>query len=194
MAENLRSTDKILEELFKGRDSALERYAKVRHTYYELNLWRRYGLPLSEVPKGMKFYFSQRFLGKKRIEDATEAELTEAFTRLGHAINDGCKRRCGRLVDELNLSLSELGLRSIKEPEKFLDWLTFDYEVRTDGEGNPVIEKPFGFEVRIFKDENNRKKFWSIIQLLIKNRRMMSMHDIVTLMNLLNRYSVRLRD
>ena len=187
MAEDItkRGIREVLEELFKGRDAAIEKYAKVRHTLYEMELWYKYrkdGYSLRDVPKSVKVYFSQRFLKGEKIDDRTpeaEAKLSEGFKRLGHAVDDGCKGRCERLVEELNLQLEELGLRTIKEPTSFLDWLTFDYDVRLDHEGNPVLEKPFGFEIRLFKDERNRKEFWGEIQLLLYTYgKMKSMQDI----------------
>ena len=201
MTENIRNIKDVLEELFKGRDAAIEKYAKVRRTLYEMELWYRFrkeGYSLRDVPKNVKVYFSQRFLNGEKINDKTpeaEAKLSEGFKRLGHAVNDGCKGRCERLVDELNVQLEELGLRTIKEPTRFLDWLTFDYDVRRDHEGNPVLEKPFGFETRLFKDECNRKEFWGEIQLLLYTYgRMKSMQDICK--DVLNKRqnSVTLRD
>lgn len=196
MAEDIRSLRKILEELFKGSDAALEKYAKVRRTLYEINLWYQYGLPLREVPRGIKFYFSQRFLCAKKIESATEAELDEAMTRLRAAVNIGCKGRCERLVGELNLALEDCGLRIIEEPDKFLDWLTFDYELRKDYEGNPLVEKPYGFPIISgFDSDRNRKEFWGELQLLLnKYGRMMSMQDVEVLVLIKRRNSVVLRD
>lgn len=177
MAE--RTIKDVLEELFKGRDAAIEKYAKVRHTLYEMNLWYRYGLPLKDVPKNVKGYFSERFLGGKKINETTEMERAEAFKRLGHAVSDGCKLRCERLVNELNQQLEELGLMTVKDPTQFLDWLTFDYDVNRDFEGELVVERPFGFEIRLFKDERNRKEFWGEIQLLLYTYgKMKSMQDI----------------
>ena len=195
MAEDVRCIREVLEELFKGRDAAVEKYAKVRHTQYEMNLWRQRGLPLKEVPRNVKVYFSQRFLGGKKINEASEAELNEAFKRLGYAVDDGCKGRCNRLVEELNSMLAELGFKTIEEPAKFLNWLTFDYEVRRDHTGSPVVEKPFGFEILVFKDERNRKEFWGEVQLLLYTYgRMMSMQDIAKMVICKRRSSVVLRD
>ena len=201
MAEDItkRSIREILEELFKGRDSALEKYSKVLHTLYQMNLWqteKEHGLQLNEVPRSVRVYFSQRYLNGKKICDASESEIDNAFIRLNYAAGDtGCKGRCARLVDELNLALDDLGLDMIKEPEKFIGWLTFDYDVRKDEMGNPVIEKPFSFEVRIFKDARNRKEFWAEVQLLMDTYgRMMSMQDVLKTVLRKRRSSVVLRD
>ena len=51
MAENVRSYFEILDEMFMGPGAALEKYAKVRFTQYEMNLWRKHRLPLKEVDK-----------------------------------------------------------------------------------------------------------------------------------------------
>ena len=195
MAEHLRNIRVVIEEMFKGRDAALEKYARVRHAQYELDLWRSYGLPLREVPKGVKFYFSQRFLKGKRIEDASPEELAEAFKRLGYAVNNSCKRRCESLVAELNSKLEELGLQTVKEPERFLDWLTFSYTVRKDHDGHSVIEKPYGFEVRIFDDGRNRKEFWGEVRLLLRTyHRILSMQDITKMILLKRKISLPIRD
>ena len=87
------------------------------------------------------------------------------------------------------------GFKTIEEPAKFLNWLTFDYEVRRDHTGSPVVEKPFGFEILIFKDERNRKEFWGEVQLLLYTYgRMMSMQDIAKMVICKRRSSVVLRD
>lgn len=179
MAEQIRSIDAILKELFQTKDAALVKYAKVRHVQYEMNLWRQYGLPLSEVESGAKTYFQKRFLPKEKISTASEAQLAEAFKSLDHAVKDGCHGRCVRLVVELNQALSELGLELIGDVDGFLDWLTFNYETRKDDYGNIVRENPYGFEVRVFHDKENRHEFWSEAFGLLKEGKIMSMQNIV---------------
>ena len=120
MAENIRSIEEILCELFKGRDAALEKYSRVRHTQYEMSLWRDYGLPLYDVDKSAKAYFSKSFLGGAKISETDGATIKKAFEKLNHAVNDGCHGRCLRLVEELNQALTALGLRTV-DPEPFLD-------------------------------------------------------------------------
>lgn len=194
MAENIRSIEEILNELFKGgRDSAIEKYAKVRHTQYEMDLWCHYGLPLSEVERGAKAYFSKRFLNGCRIDKASEKALRDAFSRLDHAVNDGCHGRCHKLIVELNQAFAELGLPEVKEIDKFLDWLTFNYQTRLGGDGEPVIEKPYGFQILIFDDERNRKEFWTEVQQLIKAGRMASVHDIATLVVWKRKHTVSIK-
>ncbi|MBR2543544.1 hypothetical protein IKF03_03035 [Candidatus Saccharibacteria bacterium] len=195
MAEKLkvRGIDEILKELFQTKDAALVKYAKVRHVQYEMNLWRQYGLPLSEVESGAKTYFQKRFLPKERISSASEAQLAEAFKSLDHAVKDGCHGRCVRLVVELNQALSELGLELVRNVDGFLNWLTFDYEVRTDDYGNAVRENPYGFEVRIFHDKENRYQFWSEAFGLLKEGRIMSMQNIVQIVLYRQRKSVKFK-
>lgn len=183
MAENIknetRKVDEILRELFQGRDAAIEKYAKVRHTQWEMNLWYEYGLPLKEVAGDAKQYFSKRFLNGGKIAQASGDELKEAFTRLDHAVKDGCHGRCTKLVVELNQELSRLGLEIINEPEKFLGWLTFRYDTVPDDWGNPAVEKPYGFEIRIFHDAENRKEFWAELLPMLKAGKVMSMQNVV---------------
>lgn len=172
----MRTIKEILEEMFKGKDAALEKYAKVRITQYELSLWRRYGLPLSEVDKGAKAYFAQRFLGKG-ITVASSKELKDALEKLDHAVNDGCHKRCERLLSELNEALKAAGLKTVKDQEKFLNWLTFNYVTNPDHYGEPTKEPQYGFEIRIFNDKENRKEFWEELQTLLKSGRMISMQN-----------------
>ena len=138
MAENVkRGYFEVLDELFTGSNSALEKYAKVRLTQYEMNLWRKHHLPLKEVDKRAKRYFGVRFLGEgKRIDKATQAELSKAFESLHFAVGkdsgdpslkSGCHGRCLRLVDVLNEALIADGLDPIPDAEKFLDFFTFNY-------------------------------------------------------------------
>jgi len=173
-----RNVKEILEELFKGRDAALEKYAKVRITQYEMNLWRVHHLPLSEVNGAAKQYFSKRFLGGKRIDQATPEELNDAFERLGYAVSNGCYGRCKTLVEELNEALAELGFETVKEIDKFLNWVTFANHTVEDYNGNAAQEPGYGFEVHIFDCDLNRKEFWMELQQLLKNNRIMSMQDV----------------
>lgn len=198
MAEDItkRSIREILEELFKGRDAAFEKYSKVRHTLYEMNLWHLNGLPLNEIPRSVRVYFEQRYLNGKKVRDASKSEIDNAFERLNFAVGDtGCKGRCERLVKELNSALKDLGLDEIEETDNFINWLTFDYEVRRDGMGDPILEKPFGFEVRVFKDVRNRKEFWGEIQLLMDTYGgIQSMQNVLKRVLYNRRNSVTLRD
>lgn len=172
-----RDIKEILEELFKGKDAALSKYARVRLTKYEIGLWRS-GLPITGVSPIAKQCFSKSFLGGKRILNASPEELTEAQKRLNYAVSDGCHGRCIRLVEELNCALEAQGLQRVSQPEKFLDWLTFSYEVKADYDGRPIREQLGGFEIRIFHSEENRKEFWAELQALLKQDKMMSMQDV----------------
>ena len=193
MAEQIRSYFEILDELLLlGNNSALDKYTKVRFTQYEMNLWWKFGLPLKEVDKKAKRYFSVRFLGEGiRIDKASESQLTKAFEKLGYAVGKdgpsanptGCHTRCLKLVHEMNEVLKANGLAEISDPEKFLDLLTFDYEVRTDELGTVIEEKPYHFEVRVFHDADNRKEFRSVLKMLKADNRMMSMQDIWRIVN-----------
>lgn len=164
-----------LTELFKGRDSALNKYAKVRHTQYEMGLWCNHKYPLRLVDASTKAYFSKAFLGGVKIDKADEATLRKGFTNLDHAVKDGCHGRCYRLVEDLNQELTELGLRPVENIDKFLDWLTFDYTALYNHDGEPLEEKPYGFPILVFNDEKNRKELWDELQLIMRGRRMSSM-------------------
>ncbi len=189
MAENLnRSYFEILDELFTGPNAALEKYAKVRITQYEMNLWRKHHLPLKEVDKKAKRYFNVRFLGEgSRIDKASPEALKKAFESLHFAVGkdsgdptlcSGCHQRCLRLVNELNEALKRDGLDEIPDADKFLDFMTFDYEIRTDENGQAIEEKPYGFVIRTFHDADNRKEFRAMLQMLKTEKREMSMQDI----------------
>ena len=166
-----RHVKEILEELFKGKEAALEKYSKVRMTQYEMSLWRIYKLPLSDVDGSVKQYFSKRFLNGQRINLASEKDLRNAFERLGFAVSNGCKNRCTELVKELNEALRERGCDEVNDIDGFLDWLTFHYST-------PAKCPLYGHEIRIFDHPKNRKEFWTELQSLLKSGRMMSMQNV----------------
>ena len=190
MAENIKRTYfEIMNELFVGPNAALEKYAKVRHTQYEMNLWQIHHLPLNDVDKKAKRYFNVRFLGEgKRIDKASPEEIAKAFESLKYAVglptvnepnlNSGCHKRCVKLVEELNEALEAKGLQKIGSPDKFLDFMTFNYDVLTDENGVAREEKPYGFIIRIFNDENNRKEVRAVLKFLREQNREMSIQDI----------------
>lgn len=186
MAENIRSIKEIMDELFKD---AIPKYSKVRHTQYELNLWVCFGLPLSEVDRAAKAYFSKRFLDGQRIDKASEKTIRDGFKRLDHAVNDGCKVRCHKLVRELNSALAEYGIKPV-EVDVFLDWLTFDGKAKRGFDGELIEDKPYGFPIIIFDDARNLKEFWAEAQALLKAGRIASMHDIATLVIWKRKHSV----
>lgn len=188
MAEQFKDQDyfSVLGELFFGNDAALEKYAKVRHTQYELGLWRYHNLPLGEIDGRAKKYFSERFLKGGRIDKVEPAELSEGFTRLNYAVGQktddgtftGCHGRCLRLINELNGVLAKDGLIVVGNPERFLNYLTFDYTVRRDHEGIPILEKPYFIPIWDFHDEECRKAWREFIKYLRAIKRKMSMQDI----------------
>lgn len=178
MAEQVRSIFEILKELFSGKDSALEKYARVRMTQYEMMLWRNYHLPLSSIPRATKTYFSKRFLKGVQLFAATDDELKEGLTRLGHAVDDGCKKRCTRLVEELNDALMTKGLPRVEDVDSFLNWLTFSYKPRVDVFGIPIYEPGYGFPLLVFDSDRNRKEFWGELRLLLESKKMISMKNV----------------
>lgn len=166
MAENVRSLKEILEEMFNGKTSAFEKYAKVRHTKYEIELWKKGGLPLSEVARPAKAYFSQRFLDGGKILEVDEETLQKGLERLSHA-NNSCRRRCINLANELNKALVLFGSSQV-DPESFVDYYTFNYSVPKDENGNPIKEPGYNFEIRHFHDLEIRKWFWRELKPLLK--------------------------
>ncbi len=191
MAEKFRSIETILTELFEGSDSALAKYAKVRHTQYEIKLWRERGLPLQDVGRDAKVCFSG-FLSGETLAGAREGTIKKALERLDHAVKDGCHGRCTKLVKELNEALVDLGLKPVKEVEKFLDWLTYAGMPRMNFDGTPVTEKPYGFVVVAFCDKQNREEFWKELKSLLQMGRIVSMQDIERIV-LLKRRAVKIK-
>lgn len=180
MAENIRSIELILHELFMGRDSALRNYAKVRRTQYWMGLWCNNGWSLQDIDATAKAYFSKRFLNGVLIKNAGEKALRDAFTRLDHAVVDGCHGRCSRIVNELNAALAELGLQQV-DVDKFLDWLTFNYYYDKYDDGSIKYDDEYGTPIRIFNDDQNLREFWSELQLLLKSGRMASMQYVASI-------------
>ncbi|MBQ3296557.1 hypothetical protein IJH01_00280 [Candidatus Saccharibacteria bacterium] len=166
------------DEKGKTTKSALEQYAKVRHTQYELSLWRYHGVPLGQVNSGAKTYFSEKFLHGSSIREVDSKALDAAFEKLGHAVKDGCHGRCARLMEELNACLGSQGLKTVKV-EEFLDFLTFNYRTRDDEYGYPLKEPGYSFEIRDFVDEYYREQFREELKHLEKSRRQMAMQDIL---------------
>ena len=198
--KNLTRSEEILNELFVGRDAALEKYAKVQHTLYEIDLWKEHKLPLREVSPKAKMYFSKRFLEGKKIPDglnlpgeATVEEFEKAYDSLKHAVEDGCPKRCSRLVKALNEELAVYKIEPV-DSEKFLKWLTFCYDVRKDYySGEPVMEPGFHFEIRDFYDDRNRKEFWTETKALLKEGKIMSMHDILVIVLLKRKKAIKIK-
>ena len=83
-----------------------------------------------------------------------------------------------RLVKELNNICEAAGLQKVRDPERFLDWLTFSSTTPAGSDGEPVVEPGYGFVVRVFHDADNFKNFKIEIEGLLKARRMMSMLDV----------------
>ena len=192
MTENIKIME-ILEELFQGKDAALAKYAKVRHVQYELGLTKR-GLPLYDVAPSAKKYFSQRFLAGRNIYDVSKNDpdtYRDALEKLDHAVHDGCHGRCTRLVKELNEELAKYKIEPV-DSEKFLDWLTFCYEVRKDYMGEPMTEPGFSFEIRDFYDDRNRKEFWEETKALLKKGYIMPMGQIGKLVMIKRNHSIKM--
>ena len=178
----------IFKELFFGSDSALEKYAKVRHVQYEMGLWRTYHCDIHGFAKA---YFSARFVdGKKRLSQCTEAEIKEGLNRLDHAVKDGCHKRCVRLIKELNEALGEKGIEPLQDIETFLDLVTFDYTIMRDiYTGEPSCEPMYGFEIRIFHDAENRSWVRKKIDGLLSKNEMMPLNRICQMLKIEQTYS-----
>lgn len=190
MAENVRSIKEILQEMFGGKDAALEKLAKVRMTKYEVELWYFRHAPLGEISKTAKAYFAERFLGKE-LSKATPDEVKEALIKLDYAVNS-CKKRCSRLVEELNQAMIIKGFEPIRDISGFLDWLTFCYEEKKDGFGQTIYELGYSFPLLIFYSDRNRKELWYELKSLMKANRMMPIIDICKIVKFKRRKSLKI--
>lgn len=194
MAENteskniVRSIEEILEELFvkkevvkknggkKKEDAALLKYARVRHTQYEMELWLKYECP---IDRAAKRHFSKSFLGGKKLKNCSQAEIDEGMKALDHAVKDGCHGRCKRLVEELNMAFEEKSIEPLQNIDAFLDFMTFEYTTRKDDyTGGTVCEPGYGFEVRLFHDTKIRKAFWKEVKSLLSDGIMLPLNRI----------------
>lgn len=191
MAENFRSIAEIINELLKGNNSALAKLAKVRMTRYEIGLFHEYGAPLNVISRAAKAYFSERFLKGKKINEAKKDEIKAGIKTLEYAINS-CINRCTGLVEELNQAMVDKGFEPVQDITGFLDWLTFCYDEKKDYLGQTVYEPGFGFPIRIFFSDLNRKEFWLEIQTLMKSGRMMSIVKIAQLVNYKRHNSIKI--
>ena len=196
---NVRRLDSIIEELFKPMKggSALDRYAKVRHTLYEIQIWREQtNMPISEIPAAARNYFCERFLDNT-LSKASETEINDAIIKLGYAENS-CKKRCTKIVEEFNAAVREYNnthsrkLAEVCNIEKFLDFYTFNYDVMKDHEGKPVLDKPYTFEIRIFHDKENRSDAWYLLKRMLENNRVASMQNVYRLNKMIKLNSVKI--
>ena len=206
MAEQLkRSYFEILDELVLGKNSAIDKLAKVCMTEYEMNAWWYGSRPLNMVDIKARKHFATRFLDRRSgtdekepegeepkkkkkkysdnmIKEASKEDIEQAFTNLHYAVGKlkkptGCYARCMRLMNELNECLAELGLRTMVDPGRLIDWLTFEYTVVTNDFGRPIRED--GEEIRIFQNDKNLKDFKKEIKALKKAEQAMSMHGVL---------------
>ena len=165
----------------------------MRRTQYELGLAKR-GLPIYDVAPSARRYFSERFLGGENVckvykEDRTKFD--KAMEDLDHAVRDGCHGRCTRLVKELNEELAHYKIEPV-DSEKFLNWLTFCYDVRKDYLGEPITEPGFSFEIRYFYDDKNRKEFWEETKALLKKGYIMPMGQIGKLVMIKRNHAIKM--
>ena len=188
----------IIRKLFAGQEGALIKLAKMRRVQYELGLWQRYDLPLSEVPAKYKRYFSEKFLKKARIDEVSYRTLSEAFQKLNVAVGidvpgkpTGCYARCLSLVGELNEALTRNKLRPIENPRKFIDRMTFDIEVVTGVDGRPAVDKPYHSPICHFHDEENRQVFWKLLQIIMRFKLRISMYGVFEIMRIIRREAVK---
>lgn len=168
----------ILRELFLGKEAALPRRQKTWHALYEIDLKKDYGLPAKEMDPAARKYFEKRFLGGISIDKADKETFEKAYMRLSYAAKSGCQSRCMRLIKELNTVCEAENIQPIKDPEKFLDWLTFYSTTPVGMDGEPCKEPGYDFMIRIFHDGQNFKNFKVEVEALIKGERMISMNDV----------------
>ena len=199
MAENLRSVDVIMAELFEGlrttkrdgttkkEEAALKKYEKVRWVQFEMNYYRKHILPLSEIHAQAKMYFSKRFLDGEYISQVDPTDLEKAYKSLDHAVNDGCHGRCYRLVVELNEALTSNGVRSVGDIEALLNWLTFSPVERKDSEGNPIMEKPYYIPVVDFTNREHLEQFYKVWKEYYKKGFLLSMQDTFRIVDIMSK-------
>ena len=192
MAEQVRSIEEILQEMFIGVEkntrngkkvrerSSLMKLADLQEIADEMDLHLCRGLPL-DLLKGIDVvYFSKRFMEKGvNVYYASLEDKQKARKKLGFAIQS-CLERNERLINELNQALREKGLDEIKEVRKFLDFLTYNPQQRRNGEGNPLFEKPPYSHVPIiyYQNREDYKAFKEEIRSLLKSGKMVSMQDV----------------
>ena len=196
MAEDIRSIEEIVNELFKaGSNSAIGKCTNVSHVNFLMGeCWCGRGVPLSSIDKKVKAYFTKKFLNGCRIDQADEKTLREGFERLDYAMNNGCRGRCRRLIKELNQAFSEVGLSPVEDIDALLDWLTFSPRFLVDHNGIPLVEKPEGTLMPpVFDDDRNRQEFWAEMQHLLKAGKMCSLHDIAILVAWKRRNAISLK-
>lgn len=156
----------VLSELFET-DGALDKYAKVRFTRYEMGLWYDRKYPLDVVASQSKAYFSKRFLGGKPIYHSSGEEIDKGMEALRYAtepntVGAGCYERCRRLFEYLNRKASELGLHQVYSIGILMDFFTFS-GIRKE-EKEPI----YGFEILIPEDRDFRKAFKTELRKVIK--------------------------
>jgi hypothetical protein len=197
MAEDLRSYEEVLKELFFGKDAALDKCAKVRKTLYEISLWKKHGLPLAEVGSAEKAYFSRRFLSKQRIDKVSEFVLDKALESLGYAagfdpngnpVESGCRSRCYKLINELNIALAGDGFPTV-DVERFLNYFTFDFDFVLDNDGKPKLEPGYDFEMRIFRSDANRLWFRMVLRALFLLKLRLSMQHVNEIAKFLHKHA-----
>ena len=197
MAEDFRSIEQIMEELFDGvrvvkkngskkEEAALKKYAKVRWVKFEIDYYMSGKLPLSEVLAQAKVYFSKRFLGGEYIDRVSPAELRKAYDSLNHAVKDGCHGRCSRLVQELNEALERADVCPV-EVESFLDWLTFWPVERRGGDGSVLMEKPYNVPVIDFKNDQHLEGFYKVWKSYYKKGILLSMQGTYRIYDILDK-------
>ena len=192
MAEQIenRSIYEVLWELYSGgQEAALEKYAKVQHTRYEIGLYWYKHYPLAEIDSKAKIYFFFFFLGGKKIGQVTPEEMKEALTRLNYAVGNtpcmkdgkqyypGAHGRCLRLVEELNRALIAEGFKPLRDPEKFLNYMIYDWEFKKNYLGEVIHEH--GAPVLVFHDKENRRDFWAETKYLLSKGKMMDLQKIL---------------
>ena len=156
----------VLNELFET-DGALDKFAKVRFTKYEIGLWRERKYPLSVVASQAKVYFSKRFLNGKPIYNCSDEEIEKGMASLHYAtepnpVGAGCYERCRRLFEYLNRKAAELGIHQIYSIGIVMNFFTFSGIVKEEKE--PI----YGIEILIPEDRDFRNAFKKELRKVIK--------------------------
>lgn len=169
-------------ELFRGDDSAIARFAKVRNAYEAMKPYARNGRNLRyKVDASVLEYFHDSFLmnvmkgrlligenKEERVYASEDTDFYRAFYSMKCAVGieaepiSGSYKRCKGLVEEIiDLNESRGGEKTVKKEQKNIDKLLFTFTLRTakkDGRLIPIYEILRRHLSRNFWLKENREK------------------------------------
>ena len=179
MASETCKIEDILERFF----SAMESCSRVRHAQYEINLWRKRGLPLSEVAPQAKAYVSNTFMDGAKLGTSDLDVAKKGLKRLDYA-EASCRAKCEKIVAELNEQLEKLGIETIENPKNFVDYYTLRYKPRKNWEGKTLVEPRYNIAIVDFLDIDEFKRFKDILRKFLKKGKIISMQDVAKIIQI----------